>query len=203
MSRTAWLLFLLVNSARCLAQSDSVVAVQEIVKFQKELNEEYKSRKESPLEPAALRKFRHHDFFPIDLKYRVVAKLTVTEKEPFFKMKTSTLDEREHRKYGQLEFTIAGEPFTLNVYQSGALMKTAEYKNYLFLPFTDLTNDKQTYAGGRYMDLIIPEGNEVILDFNKAYNPYCAYSRRFSCPIVPSENHLKIEILAGIRLSKK
>jgi uncharacterized protein len=74
-----------------------------------------------------------------------------------------------------------------------------EYKDYLFLPFTDLTNGVQTYQGGRYLDLRIPQGDEIVIDFNQSYNPYCAYSGRYSCPVVPSENHLDMEVLAGVK----
>ena len=73
------------------------------------------------------------------------------------------------------------------------------YKDYLFLPFTDPTNGVTTYGGGRYLDLMIPATKVVQLDFNKAYNPYCAYSGNYSCPIPPEENHLEIEIKAGVK----
>ena len=73
--------------------------------------------------------------------------------------------------------------------------------DHLFLPFTDNTNGVETYGGGRYIDLKIPAGNTINIDFNKAYNPYCAYSDKYSCPIPPPENHLDIEIKAGIKLT--
>jgi uncharacterized protein (DUF1684 family) len=83
-------------------------------------------------------------------------------------------------------------------------MATKEYTNYLFLPFTDLTNGKETYAAGRYIGLKIPkEGNELIIDFNMAYNPYCAYSDRYSCPVVPAANNLATEIRAGLKYINK
>ena len=74
-----------------------------------------------------------------------------------------------------------------------------EYGHLLFLPFNDTTNGKTSYGGGRFIDIEIPEkGNSsIIIDFNKAYNPYCAYNKRWSCPLVPSENWLKIAVLAG------
>lgn len=93
-------------------------------------------------------------------------------------------------KYGDLYFSINGKDFKLNVFQNQELISDPEYYNYLFLPFTDLTNGETTYSGGRYLDLRIPEGDSILLDFNKAYNPFCAYSCDYSCPIVPAENDL-------------
>ena len=80
---------------------------------------------------------------------------------------------------------------------------TEKYKNYLFLPFTDLSNDEESYAGGRFIDLEIPEGNEIAIDFNRAYNPYCAYNDKYSCPIPPKENFLNMKILGGVAYKKK
>ena len=77
------------------------------------------------------------------------------------------------------------------------------FKDYLFLPFMDDTNGEQTYAGGRYIDLRIPEGNTLKIDFNKAYNPYCAYNEKYSCPIVPRENYLDVAVKAGVKVFKK
>ena len=79
------------------------------------------------------------------------------------------------------------------------LIKKDGYKDYLFLPFSDLTCGKDSYIGGRYIDMRIPKSNTVLIDFNKAYNPYCAYSYKYSCPIVPLDNDLDIEILAGVK----
>ena len=198
MKKVAFVIACIYNVA-ALAQTDSLAALEEISAFQKKLNEEYKNREESPLEPDAFRKFKGHDFFPVDLAYRVNARLTVTEGTPFFAMKTTTSRMSTERIYGYVEFTLEGKAFRLPVYQSQDLMKTAEYADYLFFPFTDLTNGKQTYMGGRYLDLRIPrEGQDLIIDFNQAYNPYCAYSHRFSCPLVPAENQLDIEVRAGV-----
>ncbi len=76
---------------------------------------------------------------------------------------------------------------------------TTDFENYLFLPFTDLTNGNGTYGGGRYIDLEIPKGDTMVIDFNKSYNPYCAYNGKYSCPIPPKENDLNIAIKAGVK----
>jgi uncharacterized protein (DUF1684 family) len=167
------------------------------------LNKEYRDAKTSPLKGKALRKFKKHDFFPIDLQYRVEATLSVTSKSSFFPMKTSSQVLKEHRIYGMLTFTLKGKTFEVPVYQSKMLMAVEKYKDYLFFPFTDLTNGNLTYAAGRYIELSIPKGNKITLDFNQAYNPYCAYSDGYSCPIVPADNHLDVDILAGVKDSVK
>jgi TonB family protein len=83
-------------------------------------------------------------------------------------------------------------------------MQTKEHADHLFFPFTDETNGKETYGGGRYLDLRIPKsGDDIVIDFNMAYNPYCAYSSRYSCPIVPADNQMNIEVPAGVKYQKK
>jgi uncharacterized protein (DUF1684 family) len=194
-------IILLLHSNSMFAQQDSVM--QGILKFQETLNSEYRDAKTSPLKGKALKKFKKHDFFPIDLQYHVEAVLTVTNESLFLPMKTTSQVLREHRVYGILTFTLKGKVFEVSVYQSKMLLATEKYKNYLFFPFTDLTNGESSYGAGRYIDLVIPAGDTIIVDFNKAYNPYCAYADGYSCPIVPADNHLDVEVLAGVRYSDK
>ena len=99
-------------------------------------------------------------------------------------------------------FKLKGKKFKLNVYQSQDLSRKPEYADYLFLPFTDNTNGLTTYGGGRYIDLKLPLEKTVTLDFNKAYNPYCAYSKNYSCPIPPASNDLDISIPVGVSYNK-
>lgn len=185
------------------AQDDSV-AMTSIRKFRQELDAEYRNPAKSPLNDEKLRAFTGHSFFPVDLNFRVEAMLTVTDKEPFFKMATSDNRTRNYRQYGIVEFAVQGKTFKLAVYQSQRLMGTEEYADYLFFPFTDLTNGVSSYEAGRYIDLRIPEtGNKIIIDFNQAYNPFCAYSDRYSCPVVPEKNHLDIDVKAGVSFPGK
>jgi len=89
----------------------------------------------------------------------------------------------------------------LAVFQNKKMLDLSQDTNLLFVPFRDGTSGKETYGGGRYFDCEIPPiGNSILLDFNKAYNPYCAYNPRFSCVIPPEENRLKIKIEAGEKL---
>ncbi len=184
------------------SQTDSVKAVQEIISFQKELDAEYKSRDKSPLEPKDKKKFKGHPYYAVDLKYRVVAKLKLVSDSPFTPMRTTTSRLPNYRIFAIAEFTVDGKNFSAPIYQSQDLLTKPEYIDYLFFPFTDLTNGTDTYAGGRYIGLRIPKGEELVIDFNQAYHPFCAYNHKYSCPIVPSENHLNIEIKAGVKLKK-
>ncbi|MEJ0029858.1 MAG: DUF1684 domain-containing protein [Bacteroidota bacterium] len=192
------LLLLLPNLA--FAQAD---ALDDVKEFQKTINKEFSDPTTSPLEGKVLKKFKSLPFYGIDVKYRVVAKLHKTDDTDFKPMKTTTARFANHRVYGMLEFTLEGKNIQIPIYQSKDLLTNPEYKNYLFFPFTDLTNDEGTYGGGRYIDLRIPDGDEIVVDFNKAYNPSCAYSPKYSCPVVPSENHIDLAIKAGVRYEGK
>jgi len=194
-------IFIFVGSS--LAQVDTAAA-NSVKRFQDHLNAEYRDPQSTPLEPGDLKKFKGLPFFPVDLAYRVKAKLIVTDQEPYFLMMTSNNKPRNFRQYGLLEFNLHGIDFKIPVYQSENLVNKEGFADYLFFPFKDLTNGKTTYGAGRYIDLRIPkEGNTLILDFNQAYNPLCAYSNRFSCPIVPEKNHLTMEINAGVKYVDK
>ena len=171
-----------------------------VEKFQKELNEEYKNEKESPLRGENFKKFKAHPFFPIKHEYAVIAKLVKTENATPFELPTSSGKTKKYQEFGKVYFKINGKEQVLTVFQSLSLLENPEYKDYLFLPFRDLTNGKETYGGGRYLDLRIPKNDEIIIDFNKAYHPYCAYNATdYNCPIVPEENWLKIPIEAGVK----
>ena len=118
-------------------------------------------------------------------------------------MPTTTERESEETVYGIAYFQLNGVAHQLEVYQNKQLMLEEGFEDYLFLPFTDQTNGQETYAGGRYIDLRIPEGDSLTIDFNKAYNPYCAYNKKYSCPLVPSVNSLDTKVLAGVKDFKK
>jgi uncharacterized protein (DUF1684 family) len=167
--------------------------------FQDTLNKEYGNREESPLTDEDFKVFKGLDFFPINEKFIVEAQFKRTPDEKVFKMKTTGTRLPEYVKYGELTFSIDGKSFQINLYQNIDLIKKEGYEDYLFLPFSDLTCGKESYLGGRYIDMRIPKSDTVTIDFNKAYNPYCAYNHKYSCPIVPLENDLDIEVLAGVK----
>lgn len=135
-------------------------------------------------------------YFDVDSLYRINASFTKSIGKKF-NMPTTTERSPVYRRYGYVDFIIDGKAVRLTAYQNMALRKQQEYKNYLFIPFKDETSGKESYGGGRYLDIEIPDKNTVILDFNRVYNPYCVYSSRYSCPIPPAENTINVPIKAG------
>lgn len=170
-------------------------------KFQKELNRSYADPNTSPLPMDKLQGFNGLPFYPLDESFLVTAKFELLPASNPFNMKTSDQKLRDYDRYALATFTLAGEEFQLTLYKSRTAPSKPEYKDLLFIPFTDKTNGKESYGGGRYMDVKIPAGDTIEIDFNKAYNPYCAYSDRYSCPIPPAENDLAIPIRAGVKYS--
>lgn len=189
------ILVFLFYSTLTFAQKD----LSEAVKFQSELNESFSDSLKSPLMKEDLNKFEGLDFYSISEKYIVEANFIRTKKEKAFPMKTTTSRTPIYKKYGELHFEIDGKKLKLNVYQNIELNKKPGFEAYLFLPFSDETCGKESYIGGRYVDMKIQKRDKWIIDFNKAYNPYCAYNYKYSCPIVPLENDLPIEINAGVK----
>lgn len=199
--RKMLLIGLLVCTVNGLFAQDST-AVQKARAYQQHLNEEFADPKTSPLSEEALASFDSLPFFTIDSSLIFNAEFLRTPYESPFVMKTTTDRESMYVKYGEVYFTIEGVEYTLNVYQSQELVTDPAYADYLFVPFTDATNGKTSYGGGRYLDLHIPKGEIILLDFNRAYNPYCAYNAKYSCPVPPAENQLEIPIKAGVKYEK-
>lgn len=170
--------------------------------FQNKLDSQYSDSIESPLKKEERLKFKGHEFFPVDMKYCVQAKLIRAPNEKTFGMKTTTNRQPMYVKYGEVHFKLNNKKYKLNVYQSMDLLNKPEYRDYLFLPFKDNTNGIETYGGGRFMDLRIGKVNMITIDFNQAYNPYCAYNHNYSCPVPPIENTLNVEIRAGVKLKE-
>ncbi|MES2652391.1 MAG: DUF1684 domain-containing protein [Bacteroidota bacterium] len=146
--------------------------------------------------------FKHLHFFEADSTYNVIAKVELLTNQKVFNMPTYDGTSKEFIRYANVKFTLNKKELQLTLYKNIALAANPAYKELLFLPFTDQTNQKTTYGGGRYIDLSLSDikNGQIIIDFNKAYNPYCAYSDGYRCPIPPEENDLPIEILAGEKL---
>ena len=138
-------------------------------------------------------------FYPVNKQYRIAATFELKENSEWFLMATSGKIKKEYRVYGTLSFFVNDTAVKLNIYQSKQLMASPEYADYLFIPFTDKTTGFDTYGGGRYIDLRMTDikGALYIIDFNKAYNPYCAYTAGYNCPIPPKENDLAVAVVAG------
>ena len=171
----------------------------DLTPFQKEINDFFKDASVSPLKAKDLKDFKGLDFFTFDSTYVVIAKLIKTPNEKSFKMKTTTDSFVEHIKHGIVSFELLGNSYNLNIYKNLENIDEQGYRDYLFLPFLDDTNGNESYGGGRYINLDIPEGNSLVIDFNSAFNPYCVYDEKYSCPIVPRENYLPIEVFAGVK----
>ncbi|WP_394750477.1 DUF1684 domain-containing protein [Spongiimicrobium salis] len=187
------------DTAEEAIEESPISAINDILKFQRDLNKTFKDPKTSPLPDRYRKNFEGLDFFAPDTNYVVTATLVRTPNAIPFMMPTTTNDQSREVVYGVAHFELKGKAYQLEIYQSPEQSKEEGYENYLFLPFLDQTNDNQTYAGGRYIDLEIPKGAHIQIDFNKAYNPYCAYNKKYSCPIVPKVNDLKTEIKAGVK----
>lgn len=148
---------------------------------------------------------KHFRFFPINKNYQVTAYFERIVDTVGFTMNTSAGTIKYFYKYGRLDFMIDGKEFLLYMYQGKDLMQTEQYKDYLFVPFTDATTGNESYGSGRYLEFYKRDietnssGSERILqlDFNKAYNPYCAYATGFKCPVPPRENRLSVPVIAG------
>ncbi len=177
-------------------------STKDAIKFQKNINKEFSNKEKSPLTDDDLKQFNELDFFPIDTNFIVIANLKFHKDSKTFKMQTTTDRLPIYKIYATASFNLKGREFNLKIYQNVKLIQTADFEDYLFLPFTDRTNGKTTYGGGRYMDLEISDGDTILIDFNQTYNPSCAYNAKYSCPIPPKANHLDIDINAGVKKYK-
>ena len=142
----------------------------------------------SPLTPDQQADFDGLNYYPVDESLRFELEIDRFEHPDEIKMQTSTGDLRDFTRYGRLHFSVDGEPVSLVVYAN-------QYG--FFIPFVDAGAGKETYGAGRYLDPVETGDGRLVLDFNLAYNPYCAYNDRYSCPIPPAENRLAIAIRAG------
>lgn len=139
--------------------------------------------------------FKKLNYFPVEGDYRISAKLRSPENRKVITLPTSDGLEKKYLEYGFAEFELNGEPCSLLILE---IMDDGPYRGTLFLAFADATSAQDTYGAGRYLDVKkVPGASSITLDFNQAYNPYCAYSDSFSCPFPPKENVLKTAIRAG------
>lgn len=178
------------------SQDDAYMA--SIEAFQDEYTEHYENPKTSPYKKNT-HLFNGHNFFPINEQFKVKAVFIPAESNAILNTSTSRL--AEYTRLGVLEFQLEGKTIQLAIYYSDGFAKDEDYADKAFVPFMDLTNGETTYANGRYCYVKLPtkDGEEVVLDFNKSTNPYCAYVGRYSCTVPPEENEMDIAILAGVK----
>lgn len=199
MKKIAASILFLLNVLILAGQAGQPSYAEEVNRHREAYKKDFLHNDRSPLGAEDLDKLR---FYEPDETYRVRCTFTRTPDEKPFELPTYSGITKPYVKYGVLNFELKGEPFQLAVYQSLALRGMPQYAQYLFLPFRDLTNDETTYGGGRYLDLNMAEleKDEIILDFNKCYNPWCHYSDGYNCPIPPTENSLETAIEAGEKM---
>jgi uncharacterized protein (DUF1684 family) len=167
-----------------------------IEKRRAETDEFMKYAVDSPFEPAGRLTFDGLAYFPVDPAYRVVARIVPIENPEVLKTAMSDGSQEEYLQFAFAEFHFNGSVHRLLLVKSLEEMNT----NRLFLAFTDRTSGEATYGGGRYIDLFQQEEEEITIDFNLAYNPYCVYNFIYACPVPPAENRLSIAVEAGEKM---
>jgi hypothetical protein len=175
---------------------------KEIAKHRALYKNEFLTDKNSPLKKEDLKFLQ---FYAASPSYKVKTYFTKTIDTTGFDMLTHSGKIKKYYVFGFVTFTLKKQVFKLFIYQSEQLKTTKGLEDYLFIPFTDETNSTATFGGGRYLDFKEKDivNNQLLIDFNKCYNPYCAYKGGYNCPIPPKENDLKITIEAGEKLFLK
>jgi len=194
-------LCVLMSLASCTSgpnRLDTLKHKQAIMAARQDKDRFFKTSQNSPLLNEQQWQFKALEYYPVDIAYRVAAKYQRLDQPKEFRIQTSTGHERIYLTVGRLDCTVSGQAITFFAYQEKGQDPKAE--SVLFVPFMDRTNGRETYPAGRYLEVGTPVGDSVVLDFNMAYNPYCAYNYNFSCPIPPPENHINLEIKAGEKL---
>jgi uncharacterized protein len=163
----------------------------ELESFREEKNIFFGSDPQSPLTREQKLNFQGLNYFPENDDLRLEVKVEEFPVKESFEMQTSTGDVQIYEKFGNFRFKVNGEEAELTIYQG-------DYG--YFLPFIDSLANVETYPAGRYLEPDALPGGRFIVDFNVAYNPYCAYNEKWSCPITPAENRLKVPVRAGEKL---
>jgi uncharacterized protein (DUF1684 family) len=143
-------------------------------------------------------------FFKPNIHFKIKATAVKVNDSIGFIMKTSGTKSKKFYRYAELHFKIDAKQQKLIIYSSSLITDSSQIGAYLFLPFTDNTSGIESYGGGRYLDFKVKDiqNHSLIIDFNKAYNPYCVYATGYNCPIPLRENHLNINITAGEKMFK-
>ncbi|MEW6377599.1 MAG: DUF1684 domain-containing protein [Thermodesulfobacteriota bacterium] len=168
---------------------------QRVLEWRRERDEFFESHQRSPLLPEEKKKFKGLKYFPFNPKYVFAGEIEryifhINNPKYYATFLTNKGTHKRYIRYGKFHFNLDGKEYTIEIYKS-------ILSDYLFIPFKDKTNGKGTYEGGRYMDAEILPGYKMLLDFNMAYHPSCAYNEKFICVLPPKENTLDIEIKAG------
>lgn len=174
---------------------DQGAYVKKIQEEREEKDRFMRESKESPFVSDTTISFTPLKYYPVNIKYKITATLTPIESKKVIVLGTSDGKEERYMEFAYAEFDLDGYHNKLLILE---MLATGPIKGKLFLAFGDETSGAETYGAGRYLDVIkTPGSNTITLDFNQAYNPYCAYSDQFSCPLPPRENLLRVAIQAG------
>ncbi|WP_020529297.1 DUF1684 domain-containing protein [Flexithrix dorotheae] len=165
---------------------------REIATFRQEKNEMFKTSDQSPLDRNQKKAFDSLDYYPINIAYKVTADFEKVPIPEVIQIQTSSNQKRNFKKLGKARFYLEGKAHSILVLKSTDKLA----KDVLFVPFGDETSGFDTYGAGRYLDAELKD-DKIILDFNLAYNPYCAYNPEYECPLPPKENLLDVSIMAG------
>lgn len=161
--------------------------------FREKKDRFFKEDSQSPLKEADRKRFKGLIYYPIDLKYAMVGTIERYPTEPkpiYINLPTSKGKEKKYVKYGKFRFKWEGKENVLQIYRP---LGGGE----LFLPFKDKTSGKETYSEGRYLYIEPMHGGKVLIDFNRAHNPFCQYNEKYICPFAPEENWSDISVRAG------
>ena len=165
--------------------------MSELDDFRAEKNEFFGHDPQSPLTPEQKRDFKGLNYFSENADLRLEVQVEPLHDPNPLMMQTSTGGVQEYNRFGKFKFHADGQAVELTIYES---------EHGYFLPFADSLAGKETYPAGRYLEPEPLPGNRFLVDFNIAYNPYCAYNEMWSCPITPAENRLKVPVRAGEKL---
>jgi hypothetical protein len=168
----------------------------EILDYRKRKDDMFKTSADSPLPPEIKMVFQGLEYYPIDWLYRFEGPVTRYPDPPKFTMISTDGEKRQAIKFGYIRLEINGKEYPLQVYR----LLDSEEKDMLFVPFVDANTGKETYEAGRYLDLEERPNGLYVVDFNRAYNPSCAYGGNYSCPVTPQENRIPVPILAGEKI---
>ncbi len=189
-------LFLLSAKSESLlpAEEDPLERREErLILFRQKRDQFFKTDPSSPLKEADQKRFKGLIYYPIDLRYAmtgVIERYSTDPKPLYTNLPTNKEKERKYVKYGRFKFTWERKEYVLQIYRP---LGGGE----LFLPFKDKTSGNETYINGRYLFIEPVAGRKVLIDFNRAYNPFCHFNEKYTCPFAPGENDLKLAVEAG------
>lgn len=173
---------------------------EQIKRERREKDRFFKQHPRSPIPSKNRENFNGLDYYPIKSEFRFKLELHEHEDKEEITVDDSKGDQQSYLRWGKFQFKIDGQKYILNAY------KKSQGEQRLWVPFKDKTNGEETYGAGRYIDLEPSkhkEDDKWILDFNQAYNPFCAYNEDYVCPFIPPENWLETEVKAGEKIPNK